>query len=81
MTERMHRLQIGTMDGIFAKVARSFGPTVGLPPVWTIALPEQAARLAESAADELLAGGEGAEVKRRGGSSKERRRRSDCGRS
>ena len=64
MTERMHRLQIGTMDGIFAKVARSFGPTVGLPPVWTIALPEQAARLAESAADELLAGGEGAEVKK-----------------
>ena len=64
MTERMHRLQIGTMDGIFAKVARSFGPSVGLPPVWTIALPEQAARLAESAVDELLAGREGAEVRK-----------------
>ncbi len=64
MTERMHRLQIGTMDGIFAKVARSFGPSVGLPPVWTIALPEQAARLAESAVDELLAGWEGAEVRK-----------------
>ncbi|NBS80262.1 hypothetical protein EBS57_10850, partial [bacterium] len=63
MTERMHRLQIGTMDGIFAKVARSFGPSVGLPPVWTIALPEQSARLAESAVDELLAGREGSEVK------------------
>jgi len=64
MTERMHRLQIGTMDGIFAKVARSFGPSVGLPPVWTIALAEQAARLAESAVDELLAGWEGAEVRK-----------------
>jgi hypothetical protein len=64
MTERMHRLQIGTMDGIFAKVARSFGPSVGLPPVWTIALSEQAARLAESAVDELLAGWEGAEVRK-----------------
>ncbi|NBT90882.1 MAG: hypothetical protein EBT50_08685, partial [Verrucomicrobia bacterium] len=64
MTERMHRLQIGTMDGIFAKVARSFGPSVGMPPVWTIALPEQAARLAESAVDELLAGWEGAEVRK-----------------
>jgi len=64
MTERLHRLQIGTMDGIFAKVARSFGPSVGLPPVWTIALPEQAARLAESAVDELLAGREGAEVRK-----------------
>ncbi|NBY65847.1 MAG: hypothetical protein EBQ51_02035 [Verrucomicrobia bacterium] len=63
MTERMHRLQIGTMDGIFAKVARSFGPSVGLPPVWTIALPEQSARLAESAVDELLAGREGSKVR------------------
>jgi len=35
-----------------------------MPPVWTIALPEQAARLAESAVDELLAGWEGAEVRR-----------------
>jgi ATP-dependent exoDNAse (exonuclease V) beta subunit len=64
MTERMHRLQIGTMDGIFAKVARSFGPSVGMPPVWTIALPEQSARLAESAVDTLLTGKEGAEVRR-----------------
>jgi len=64
MTERMHRLQIGTMDGIFAKVARSFGPSIGMPPVWTIALPEESARLAESAVDTLLAGKEGAEVRR-----------------
>ena len=54
MTQRMHRLQIGTMDGIFAKVSRSFGPSVGLPSIWTIALPEKAAELAESAVDELL---------------------------
>lgn len=59
VTERIHRLQIGTMDGIFARVARSFGPSVGLPPSWTVAMPEQAARMAESCVDGLLAGPEG----------------------
>ena len=59
VTERIHRLQIGTMDGVFARVARSFGPSVGLPPSWRVVLPEQSARLAESAADALLAGPDG----------------------
>ena len=63
MTQRMHRLQIGTMDGIFAKVSRSFGPSVGLPSIWTIALPEKAAELAESAVDELLEGKAGLRIR------------------
>lgn len=63
MTQRMHRLQIGTMDGIFAKVSRSFGPSVGLPSIWTIALPEKAAELAESAVDDLLDGKAGLRIR------------------
>ncbi|MCX6936113.1 MAG: UvrD-helicase domain-containing protein, partial [Verrucomicrobia bacterium] len=62
LAERLHRLQIGTMDGIFARVARSFGSSVGLPPVWSIALPERAARLAEVTVDEVLAGKDGKKV-------------------
>lgn len=64
LTQRMHRLQIGTMDGIFAKVARSFGPSVGLPPTWTIALGEKSVELAEAAVDSLLEGGSGLRIRK-----------------
>ena len=63
LTQRMHRLQIGTMDGIFAKVARSFGPSVGLPPTWTIALGEKSVELAEAAVARLLGGGSGLRIR------------------
>jgi len=62
ITQRMHRLQIGTMDGIFAKVARAFGSSVGLPSVWTIALDEKAEELDQAAVDNLLRGRSGVRV-------------------
>ena len=37
LTRRLHRLQVGTLDSFFAKLASSFSLELGLPPGWRIA--------------------------------------------
>jgi len=45
----LHRLNVGTLDSFFIRVARSFSPELGLPPEWSIS-DEPTARRLESEA-------------------------------
>ncbi len=36
LVSNLHRLNIGTLDSFFIRVARSFSPELGLPPEWSI---------------------------------------------
>ncbi len=50
----MHRLQIGTLDSFFAKLARSFCLEMGLPPDWDIAESRETNQLMQSAVGAVL---------------------------
>lgn len=54
LTRRLHRLQIGTLDSFFAKLASSFSLELGLPPGWRILQGVEANRLREDAVEALL---------------------------
>ncbi len=54
MTQRLHRLQVGTLDSFFAKLASSFSLELGLPPDWRILETIEAKRLREEAVEALL---------------------------
>ncbi len=54
MTRRLHRLQVGTLDSFFAKLASSFSLELGLPPGWRILETIEAKRLREEAVEALL---------------------------
>ncbi len=54
LTQRLHRLQVGTLDSFFAKLASSFSLELGLPPGWRILQGVEAARLREDAVEALL---------------------------
>lgn len=54
MTQRLHRLQVGTLDSFFAKLASSFSLELGLPPGWRILETIEAKRLREEAVEALL---------------------------
>jgi len=54
MTQRLHRLQVGTLDSFFAKLASSFSLELGLPPGWRILEATEAERLREEAIEALL---------------------------
>ena len=54
MTQRLHRLQVGTLDSFFAKLASSFSLELGLPPGWRILEEIEAKRLRADAVEALL---------------------------
>ena len=54
MTQRLHRLQVGTLDSFFARLASSFSLELGLPPGWRILETLEAKRLREEAVEALL---------------------------
>ncbi len=54
LTQRLHRLQVGTLDSFFAKLASSFSLELGLPPGWRILEGVEANRLREDAVEALL---------------------------
>ncbi len=54
LTQRLHRLQVGTLDSFFAKLASSFSLELGLPPGWRILEGVEADRLREDAVEALL---------------------------
>lgn len=54
MTRRLHRLQVGTLDSFFAKLASSFSLELGLPPGWRILEEIDAKRLRADAVEALL---------------------------
>ncbi|MFM9961709.1 MAG: UvrD-helicase domain-containing protein [Planctomycetaceae bacterium] len=54
LTQRLHRLQVGTLDSFFAKLASSFSLELGLPPGWRILQGVEADRLREDAVEALL---------------------------
>ena len=54
VTQRLHRLQVGTLDSFFAKLATSYSLELGLPPGWRILDDLEATRLKSDAIELLL---------------------------
>ncbi len=54
LTRRLHRLQVGTLDSFFARLAASFSLELELPPGWRILEDLDAARLRSEAIAALL---------------------------
>lgn len=54
LARRLHRLQVGTLDSFFAKLASSFSLELGLPPGWRILEEIDAKRLRAEAVEALL---------------------------
>jgi ATP-dependent helicase/nuclease subunit A len=57
----LHRLNIGTLDSFFVRVAGSFGQEAGLPPGWRIAGDTEFERLQADALDAMLRSADRAE--------------------
>lgn len=55
MLSQLHRIQIGTLDSFFAKLARSFSLEIGLHPDWEIVEESAHARLRLAAVGDVLA--------------------------
>lgn len=58
ITASLHRLQIGTLDSFFSRLASSFSLELGLPPGWRILDELESTRLREDAIEALLEGTE-----------------------
>jgi ATP-dependent helicase/nuclease subunit A len=56
LCQALPKLQVGTLDGLFARVARVLGTDLAFPAAWTVADETQASELALAAADRLLRG-------------------------
>lgn len=54
LTRDVERLRIGTLDSYFARIGRSYGLELGLPPAWSIADEVELAELQLEALGELL---------------------------
>lgn len=54
LTSRLHRLQVGTLDSFFAKLAGCFSLELGLPPDWRILDHVEEVRLRNEAIEALL---------------------------
>lgn len=54
LTSRLHRLQVGTLDSFFAKLAGCFSLELGLPPDWRILKHVEEVRLRSDAIEALL---------------------------
>jgi ATP-dependent exoDNAse (exonuclease V) beta subunit len=54
----LHRADVGTLDALFVRMARSYCLELGLPPVWTIADQPTAERLRSEAIQDVLARGD-----------------------
>ena len=54
LTRRLHRLQVGTLDSFFTRLAASFSLELELPPGWRILEDLDAARLRSEAIESLL---------------------------
>jgi len=52
---RLHRFEVGTLDSLFVRLARSFWPELDLPPGWAIADAPTAERLRSEALQDVLA--------------------------
>ncbi len=58
----LHRMNVGTLDAFFIRVARSFSQELGLAPGWTIADQPTQERLRTEAVQSVLAGTDRAEL-------------------
>jgi ATP-dependent exoDNAse (exonuclease V) beta subunit len=54
LVRRLHRLQVGTLDSFFAKLASSFALELGLPPGWSILDDADLKQLRQDAVEALL---------------------------
>lgn len=54
LTRHLHRIQVGTLDSIFVRLASSYSLELGLPPGWEILEDADLQRLREEAIDSLL---------------------------
>ncbi len=62
LVRRLHRIDVGTLDALFVRMARSFALEVGLPPGWTIADEPMRDRLRSEAVQTVLEDGDPAEI-------------------
>lgn len=62
LVRRMHRIDVGTLDALFVRMARSFSLEVGLPPRWSIADDPVRERLRSEAVQAVLDDGDPAAV-------------------
>lgn len=58
LVQRLHRLNIGTLDAFFVRGAQSFAHEIGLPPGWSIADAPTASRALTEALQEVLRRGD-----------------------
>ncbi len=58
LVRRLHRIDVGTLDALFVRMARSFTLELGLPPGWTIADAAVRERLRSEAVQAALEGGD-----------------------
>ena len=58
LARRMHRIDVGTFDALFVRMARSYGPELGLPPGWSIADDLERERLCSDAVQAVLSADE-----------------------
>lgn len=56
LCQSLPQLQVGTLDGLFARVVRVLGTDLAFPTAWTVADETQADELALAAADRMLRG-------------------------
>ncbi|MCL2744053.1 MAG: UvrD-helicase domain-containing protein, partial [Planctomycetaceae bacterium] len=54
LARNLHRVQVGTLDSFFHKIARSFGLELNLPPDWTMVEDDAYARLLQEAIRNVL---------------------------
>jgi ATP-dependent helicase/nuclease subunit A len=52
--QALPQLQVGTIDGIFARIVRVLGLELGFPPTWTITDDTTASEMALDVADRML---------------------------
>jgi ATP-dependent helicase/nuclease subunit A len=52
----LHRVNVGTLDSLFIRIARSFSGDLGMPPDWTISDEPTALRLESEALQRILSG-------------------------
>lgn len=64
LTRRLHRLQVGTLDSFFAKLASSFSLELGLPPGWTILDEADLKQLRQESIEALLEAADGDDLVR-----------------
>ena len=62
LVRELHRINVGTLDSFFVRIAGSFAGDLGMPPDWVISDEPTARRLESEALQEVLAGADPAEM-------------------